>query len=102
VRAPLQARTATPFLVLCGALLAAALLTVLVLNTTMAYGSYEMARLQGQSNRLAQDIQSKQQSLRAAEADLERRATRLGMVKNEGTTMLDVSGAAAAAAGAGQ
>ena len=103
VRAPLQARTATPFLVLCGALLAAALLAVLVLNTTMAYGSYEMTRLQGESNRLAQDIQIKQQSLQAAENDLQRRAARLGMVPNEGTTLLDVSGAAAArSSGAGQ
>ncbi|ACZ30308.1 hypothetical protein Xcel_1277 [Xylanimonas cellulosilytica DSM 15894] len=96
VRAPLQARTATPFLVLCGALLAAALLTVLVLNTSMAYGSYEMSRVQGQSNRLAQDIQIKQQSLQAAENDLARRAERLGMVPNAGTQMLDVSAAVAA------
>jgi hypothetical protein len=98
VRAPLQARSATPFLVLCGSLLVAALLTVLVLNTTMAYGSYEMSRARAQSNRLAQDIQVKQQDLRAAENGLERRATQLGMVPNEGTTPLDVSGAVAAAA----
>ncbi|WP_242496269.1 hypothetical protein [Xylanimonas protaetiae] len=98
VRAPLQARSATPFLVMCGALLAGALLTVLVLNTSMAYGSFEMSRLRGESNRVAQDIQVKQQALRTAENGLDARARRLGMVPSEGTQMLDVTGALAAAA----
>ena len=106
VRAPLQARSATPFLVLCGALLAAALLTVLVLNTSMAYGSFEMSRLRGQDNRVAQDVQVKQQALRSAENGLADRAAQLGMVPSQGTQILDVTGALAAgghaAAEAGQ
>ncbi|WP_211340897.1 hypothetical protein [Xylanimonas allomyrinae] len=97
VRAPLQARSGVPFLVMCGSVLAAALLAVLVLNTTMARGSYEMTRLQSDGVRAAQDVESTQESLRAAEASLEQRATRLGMVPSEGAAFLDVTAAAAAA-----
>ncbi|WP_425954301.1 hypothetical protein [Xylanimonas sp. McL0601] len=98
VRAPLQARSGVPFLVLCGSVLVGALLAVLVLNTTMARGSYEMAHLQGQVGRVAQDVQTSQENLGAAEASLERRATRLGMVPSEGAAILDITGATGAPA----
>ena len=106
VRAPLQARSAGPFLAVCSVLLGAALLGVLLLNTTMAHNSYEMARLQNQSARLAQDIQGKQAAIRSAQMSLDVRAERLGMVPADVAAILDVSAAAAAltpaAEGAGQ
>ena len=96
VRAPLQARSGAPFLALCGSILGAALLAVLLLNTSMAHGSYEMARLQNQSARLAQDVQSTQAAIRQAEMTLQTRAERLGMVAAGVVPVLDVSGAVAA------
>ena len=96
VRAPLQARSAGPFLAVCSVLLGAALLGVLLLNTTMAHNSYEMARLQNQSARLAQDVQSTQAAIRQAEMTLQTRAERLGMVAAGVVPVLDVSGAVAA------
>ncbi|GAB2454808.1 hypothetical protein [Xylanimonas ulmi] len=98
VRAPLQARSGVPFLALCGAVLAAALLAVLVLNTTMARGSYEMAGLQGQLVRTSQDVQTKQESLRTAERTLKDRATGLGMVPSDSASFLDITGSAGSAA----
>lgn len=88
VRAPLQARSSMPFLAICGALLVVALLLALVLNTTMARGSYEQARLQRDAAQVAQDVQSKQAELRAAEASLPDRARDLGMVPAEDPTIL--------------
>lgn len=98
VRAPLQARSGAPFLAVCGAVLGAALLAVLLLNTTMAHNSYEMARLQNQSARLAQDVQTTQAAIRQAEMTLQQRAERLGMVAAGVVPLLDVSAAAAAVA----
>ncbi|MCL1870181.1 MAG: hypothetical protein FWF90_07170 [Promicromonosporaceae bacterium] len=97
VRAPLHARSGVPFLALCAFVLASALIGVLVLNTTMASGAFEMTRLQNQAGRVAQDVQTKQAGLRAAEAGLAGRATALGMVPSQGATLLDVSAAVAAA-----
>jgi hypothetical protein len=77
-----------PFLAICGGLLAVALLLALVLNTTMARGSYEQARLQRDVAQVAQDVQSKQAELRAAEASLPDRARDLGMVPAEDPTIL--------------
>jgi hypothetical protein len=58
VRAPTQARTRVPFVMLCMAILVVALLTALVLNTTMAKGEYERYELQ---TRLAQSAEAVQQ-----------------------------------------
>ncbi|MCA5893153.1 hypothetical protein LEP48_07255 [Isoptericola sp. NEAU-Y5] len=90
VRAPLQATSGAPFLVLCAVILAGALLAALLLNTTMARGSYESASLQRQVARVAEDVQAKQAQLRAAEASLDDRARALGMVPAENPTMISV------------
>ncbi|MCK9795539.1 hypothetical protein M1843_17480 [Isoptericola sp. 4D.3] len=90
VRAPLQATSGVPFLVLCALILAGALLAALLLNTSMARGSYDAARLQAEVGRVAQDVQGKQEQLRAAEASLAERAAQLGMVPAEELTMISV------------
>jgi hypothetical protein len=91
VRAPLQATSSLPFLALCAAILFGALLVALLLNTTMARGSYEMARLQREVGQVAQDVQTKQAELRAAEATLDDKARRLGMVPAENPTLISVA-----------
>lgn len=91
VRAPLQSASGVPFYVLCASILAAALLAALLLNTTMARGSYEMARLQKEVGQVAQDVQERQAELRAAEASLADRARQMGMVPAEDPTMFSVA-----------
>jgi outer membrane murein-binding lipoprotein Lpp len=91
VRAPLQSASGIPFYVLCAAILAGALLVALLLNTTMARGSYEMARLQKEVGQVAQDVQDVEAQLRAAEASLPDRARQMGMVPAENPTMISVA-----------
>ncbi|WP_402467970.1 hypothetical protein [Isoptericola aurantiacus] len=91
VRAPLQATSGVPFLMLCGLLLVGALLAALLLNTSMARGSYEMARLQREAGLVAQDVQEVQANLRSAEATLPDRAEDLGMVPAQEITLLSVA-----------
>ncbi|ANC30546.1 hypothetical protein [Isoptericola dokdonensis] len=90
VRAPLQATSGVPFMVLCALVLAGALLAALLLNTHMARGSYEMSRLQREAGLVAQDVQEVQADLRSAEASLPDQAARLGMVPAEDVTMFSV------------
>ena len=91
VRAPLQATSGVPFMVLCALVLVGALLAALLLNTTMARGSYEMSRLQREVGLVAQDVQEVQAELRSAESSLAEEANRLGMVPAEDMTMLSVT-----------
>ncbi|MEG3614853.1 hypothetical protein [Isoptericola haloaureus] len=91
VRAPLQATSGVPFMLLCALVLVAALLAALLLNTTMARGSYEMSRLQREAGLVAQDVQEVRSELRAAEASLPQQAERLGMVPAEEMTMLSAA-----------
>ncbi|MCF4123323.1 hypothetical protein L1785_20350 [Antribacter sp. KLBMP9083] len=90
VRAPLHSTSGVPFLVLCATILLGALLAVLVLNTTLARGSYEMSQLQRDVGRTAQDVQGLQEGVRQAEAQLDDKARRLGMVPAENPTMISV------------
>ncbi|GAA1969696.1 hypothetical protein GCM10009718_01540 [Isoptericola halotolerans] len=101
VRAPLQATSGVPFMMLCALVLVTALLSALLLNTSMARGSYEMSRLQREVGLVAQDVQEVQAQLREAEASLPQEATRLGMVPAEDMTMLSVTDRAVVA-GVGQ
>lgn len=82
VRAPAHARTRVPFVVLCMAVLAGALLGALLLNTTMAQGEYERFALQ---SRLAESTQSQQRitgelERAASPQNLATAAAALGMV----------------------
>ncbi len=99
VRAPLQARSALPVLVLCMVILGGALLTVLVLNTQMVRGSYEMSELRGQVGRAVQDTQTIEGQVRAAEATLPERARALGMVEAEAPKILRLPAESPSAAG---
>ncbi|WP_125775292.1 hypothetical protein [Antribacter gilvus] len=90
VRAPLHATSRVPFVVLCATLLLGSLIAVLILNTTLARGSYEMSRLQRDVGQTAQDVQGLQESLRQAESTLDDRARALGMVPAENPTMVSV------------
>jgi hypothetical protein len=91
VRAPLQATSWVPFMLLCGLVLVAALLGALLLNTQMARGSYEMSSLRKDVGLVAQDVQEVRAELRHAEATLGEQAERLGMIPAEEITMLDVT-----------
>lgn len=90
VRAPLHAKSRVPFLVLCATLMIVSLVGVLVLNTTLARGSYEMSQLQGEVAQTAQDVQGLQEDLSAAETDLPAKARSLGMVPAENPTMVSI------------
>ncbi|WP_149204718.1 hypothetical protein [Actinotalea subterranea] len=82
VRAPAQARTRVPFVLLCMALLASSLLGALLLNTAMAQGEYERIALQ---NRLSESSQVQEQKTaelqtRSSSAQLAAAAQALGMI----------------------
>lgn len=91
VRAPLQVRSRVPFLVLCMSVLAAALLGALVLNTTMANGSYQMSELRTKAGVLEQDTQFLNSQIQAAQTSLPDRARALGMVESATPTLLRLS-----------
>ncbi|GAA1732907.1 hypothetical protein GCM10009809_30440 [Isoptericola hypogeus] len=90
VRAPLQATSGVPFLVLCAVVLAGALLAALLLNITMARGSYESAHLQREVGHAAQDVEDLQAELRSNEASLADLAKQLGMVPADEVTMISI------------
>ena len=82
VRAPAHARTHLPFVLLCMAVLACALLGALLLNTTMAQGEYNRQSLQARLSDSTQNLQSIEAQLqRATSPDaLAASARALGMV----------------------
>jgi hypothetical protein len=90
VRAPLHAKSRVPFLVLCATLMIGSLVAVLVLNTTLARGSYEMSKLQSEVAQTAQDVQGLQEDLSAAETNLDDKARSLGMIPAENPTMVSI------------
>jgi hypothetical protein len=91
VRAPLQARSKIPFLVVCMSILGAALLCALLVNTTMARNSYEMSELRREVSRVAQDTQSLEAQVAAQKTSLPDTAASLGMVPAEDPAMVRLS-----------
>lgn len=91
VRAPLQARSRVPFLVVCMSVLGLALLCALLVNTTMAQNSYEMTELRREVGQVRQDAQRLQADVRAAESALPETARSLGMVESPTPGMLELS-----------
>lgn len=75
-------RGRTPFAVLVVVLLSGGLLGLLMLNTALNEGSFELSRLQKQTTELTDQQQTLQQQIDQASAPdaLERRARELGMV----------------------
>lgn len=84
VSPPLPSRSRAPFIIVCMAILVGALVSVLVLNTTMAGGSYEQRELQAQLSELAQREQAllAQLDQEASPETLAARAEALGMVQD--------------------
>lgn len=93
VRAPQHARTRMPFILACMAVLAGALLSALLLNTSMASTAYAKYDLNNQLGELQQDAQDKQAALDAmsSPAHLAAAASALGMVPTNGTGWLRLS-----------
>ncbi len=98
-RRPLQVVSAAPargsggFVALCALLLFAGLIGVLVLNTTMAKGSFELDRLQSRSAALSDTQESLTHDVDAVSvpAELARRALALGMVPSRSAAFLRLS-----------
>ena len=109
VQAPVHARSRVPFVLTCIAILAAALLGTLVLNTAMADGSYEAQRIKRElavQAQVADRYRAELDALTSPQA-LAAQAQRLGMVQvaNPGILRLSdesIFGGAAAPAGAAQ
>lgn len=82
VPAPPPVRSRVPFVLLCMAVLASALLGALLLNTAMATGAYEAARLQAEIARLSEREQDLAAALErhGSPDNLARAARELGMV----------------------
>jgi len=91
LRVPLHGSSPVAFVTICGAFLIMALAAVLVLNTAVVNRSYEMARLQNKVQVVNQDVQSKQEQLRRAQASLPAQAHELGMVAVDTLQIVDVS-----------
>ncbi|WP_338931167.1 septum formation initiator family protein [Streptomyces netropsis] len=84
----------TPFVLLVVVLLGSGLLSLLVLNSSLNQGSFELSRLQRKSTELTDEQQALQQEVDqlAAPDALERRARELGMVPGGSPVFLDPDG----------
>jgi hypothetical protein len=82
VRAPAHASTRLPFVLLCMAVLASALLGALLLNTSMAQGEYERQNLQSRLSTSTQNLQAIEAQLQRSTSpdELAASARALGMV----------------------
>jgi len=82
VAAPEQARARVPFVLFCIAIVVAALLGVLVLNTSLARGSFEQSDLRSQLAKLSESEQTLNSQLEhaASPKQLADAALHLGMV----------------------
>jgi len=90
VRAPEHARTRVPFILACMAVLGGALLSALLLNTSMAASAYAKYDLSNELGRLNQDALGLTAELdaKASPTQLAAAATALGMVPTNGTGWL--------------
>ena len=74
------------------AFLAACLLGSLALRTQMAQNSFEQTRVQDNISTLTQDVQDDQAKLDALQASLPQKAQDMGMVPQQGSISIDLSG----------
>lgn len=93
VRAPMVERGRAVFAVTCLLLLVSGLLSLLLINTALAQGSFALHDLQTRSDELADRQQSLRQSIdvEAAPARLAARAQALGMVPSQSPAFLRLS-----------
>ncbi len=92
VSADPRRRGQLPFVLLCSALLAAGLVVLLLLNTSLATGSYELQQLQERSAQLAGDEDALREQLTAKTSPmaLAQSAAQLGMQPASSTGFVDV------------
>ncbi|GAT88669.1 hypothetical protein CVCC1112_3328 [Paenarthrobacter nicotinovorans] len=86
-------RRRTPFVVLCFVAMAAALLTVLVLNISVSTAQYQLVQLKAQAatlNKENQDLTQKKQNFEAPQ-NLAAKATELGMVPSTVKGQIDLN-----------
>ena len=108
VRPPQQVRTRVPFVLTCMGILIAALLTALLLNTSMAQAAFETTDAQRRLAQLAQDNEDLGAQLdeKSSPEQLAAQARALGMVPASGTGWIRLSDGTVsgdqAPAGAGQ
>jgi hypothetical protein len=88
---PLRAKTSFGFFMMCAAILVSSLVVVLILNTNVINGSFESARLQKQIRQVEQDIQTKQEMLSRAEANLPNRAIELGLTPAANPEVINIT-----------
>ncbi|WP_406295759.1 septum formation initiator [Embleya sp. NBC_00888] len=83
--------TRTPFVVLVVGLLGGGLLSLLLLNTALNQGSFELSRLQKRQDQLTDDREALQRELdaKAAPGELARRAQELGLVPGGSPVFID-------------
>jgi hypothetical protein len=93
VRAPQQARTRVPFVLACMAVLAAALLSALLLNTQMAQSAYTKYSLSNELGALQQDQKdlTTQLDAKSSPDQIASAARALGMVPAPGTGWITLS-----------
>lgn len=85
-------RRRTPFVVFCFGVLAAALLTVLVLNISVSTAQYDLVKLRNDAASLTKQNQDLTQQVQNFEApqNLAAKATELGMVASTATGQIDL------------
>ncbi|WP_020552934.1 hypothetical protein [Embleya scabrispora] len=83
--------TRTPFVLLVVGLLGGGLLSLLLLNTALNQGSFELGRLQKRQDQLTDDREALQRELdaKAAPGELARRAQELGLVPGGSPVFID-------------
>ncbi len=93
VRPPQQVRTRVPFVLVCMGVLIVALLTALLLNTSMAQAAFETTDTQRQLTQLVQDNEELQAQLdeKSSPEQLAAQARALGMVPATGTGWIRLS-----------
>ncbi|MFI9272447.1 septum formation initiator family protein [Kitasatospora sp. NPDC052896] len=93
-RSPRGGRGRAPFAILMGLLLTAGLLGLLMLNTALNEGSFELSKLQKQTTQLTDQQQELQQQIaqNSAPDALERNARQLGMVPGGDPAFLEDDG----------
>lgn len=94
VHSPGRSRGVVAYLLLCAAVLVAALLAALLLNTQMAVTSYQIHDAQVDLNRLEEEEASLREQVERAgsPAQLREQADELGLVPAEDLTFIDLAG----------
>ncbi|MEU1664083.1 septum formation initiator family protein [Streptomyces sparsogenes] len=89
-----RAARRTPFVLLVVVLLGSGLIALLLLNSSLNQGSFELSRLEKQTTELSDERQALQQEVDRLSAPdaLERRARRLGMVPGGSPAFLNPDG----------